>query len=282
MQNGVRCLCIDGTQGSALVYVHGAHVAEWRPAGHAPVLWLSGAAIYQPGKAIRGGIPICFPWFGAHPRRPELGAHGFARTRDWAYLGSALTHDGAPQLEFSLADDTATRQLWPHAFLARYRVTFGRELGLELTVTNRGHGPLRFEAALHTYFAISDIQSVSVSGLKGAHYVDHVRGNTEAAEQAATLSFAGEFDRMYSSTATTLLSDPGLERTIRVDKQSSANTIVWNPWAEKAARLADLEGEQWRRMPGTTPSAYYPRLSIPFARLSASRTRPSPRVLDAG
>jgi D-hexose-6-phosphate mutarotase len=84
--------------------------------------------------------------------------------------------------------------------------------------------------------------------LKGAHYVDHVRGHTEAAEQAATLSFAGEFDRMYSSTATTLLSDPGLERTIRVDKQSSANTIVWNPWAEKAARLADLEGEQWRRM----------------------------------
>ena len=162
---GLPIVRVTGRAGSAEVYLHGAHVASWVPAGGAPVLWMSAASRFTPGTAIRGGIPICFPWFGPNAADATAPAHGFARVTEWQLSGAAEVGDDVV-LTFHLTDSPATRaSAWPHPFEARYTVTVGATLRLELTVTNRDTVPVTVEEALHSYFAIDDIHRTTVAGL---------------------------------------------------------------------------------------------------------------------
>ncbi len=247
-EHGLPAVRISTEIASGLVYLQGAHVAAWTPAGHGPVIWMSENAVYAKGKALRGGIPICFPWFGAHPEYKQYPAHGFARTRDFAYNGARRTEDGGSQLELVLHNDAQTEALFPFAFSARLRVAFGKTLGLELLVSNRSEEPFSFEEALHSYFCVADVEQVSVLGLQGASYADKVQSMARFTESASELSLKGETDRVYDSVATCTIRDPKAGRGLRIEKADSAATVVWNPWAEKAAQMSDLGADAWPRM----------------------------------
>jgi glucose-6-phosphate 1-epimerase len=230
------------------VYLHGAHVAAWQPAGERPVIWMSENAVYAPGKALRGGVPICFPWFGPHPEHKDFPAHGFARTRPFDYRGARLDASGRVELEFSLVSDEQTLGWFPFAFTARLRVAFGRTLGLRFSVTNRDAEPFSFEEALHSYFSVADVLQTSVRGLEGARYVDKVREQAVFTEGPRELRFVSETDRVYESSATCTIDDPVGQRSLVIEKESSGATVVWNPWRERAAQMSDLGAAAWPRM----------------------------------
>ena len=247
-EHGLAAVRVRSASASGLVYLQGAHVAAWQPSAQAPLIFMSEQAVYGPGKALRGGVPICFPWFGAHAEHKEYPAHGFARTRSFAYRGARLDAQGRTELEFTLDSSPETEAFFPFAFSVRYRVAFGPSLGLEFEVVNRSSQAFVFEEALHSYFAVSDVKQVSLRGLQGANYVDKVSALAHFTEAAAELRITGETDRVYDSAATCQIVDPGLKRTIRVEKEHSASTVIWNPWAERAAQMADLGGAAWPGM----------------------------------
>ena len=246
--HGLAAVRITTAAATGLVYLQGAHVAEWKPRGHDPVIWMSPNAVYAPGKALRGGVPICFPWFGAHAEQPTYPAHGFARTRNFEYRGARLDTVGNCELELLLKSDAQTHAFFPHAFSARLRASFGATLELAFLVTNEGAEPFHFEEALHSYFSVANIERARVRGLEGSTYADKVRGMASFTEIAPELSFSGETDRVYESTSTCTIVDSAAPRVLRIDKQGSAATVVWNPWAERAAQMSDLGAEAWPHM----------------------------------
>jgi D-hexose-6-phosphate mutarotase len=231
------------------IYLHGAHVTAWQPAEQAAVLWVSRESQFKTGAPIRGGVPICFPWFAAHATDPAAPAHGFARLGTWRLTDASRDGDRV-ELRLAWRDDEATRRSpWPHPFAAEYRVSFGDQLALALDVGNTGDAPIAFEAALHTYFAVSDIRRVTVTGLAGTEYLDKMEGLALKQQGDAPMSFAGETDRIFLDTeATCTIHDPGLGRQIRVAKRGSLSTIVWNPWIAKARAMPDFGDDEWPEM----------------------------------
>lgn len=240
---------VAGARADAEVYLQGGHVTRWQPHGAAPVLFLSTRAAYAPGKAIRGGVPVIFPWFGAHPTDRQAPMHGFARSRPWRLASSGPGPDESVVLELALEDDAATRARWPSAFNLRYRVSVGDALELVLEVVNTSPAPFTFEAALHSYLAVGDIRAVGITGLENTTYIDKVDGMTRKRHGAEPLRITGETDRVFLGTrARCVVDDRALDRRLSVDKTGSATTVVWNPWMARAAGIADLEPDDWRRM----------------------------------
>jgi glucose-6-phosphate 1-epimerase len=244
---GLAVVRVAGPAGTAEIYLRGAHLTEWTPAGGTPVIWLSEHSEFAPGVPIRGGVPICFPWFAGHPTDAAAPSHGFARLADWQ-LAQAREAGDDVELVFTLADSEATRSsAWPHRFEARYTVTVGAELALALTVTNLDADPITFEEALHTYLAVSDIRHTRVAGLQGAPFTDRLTGPQPAED--APVRFTAETDRIYSaSTATTTVTDAAAGRSITIAKEGSASTVVWNPWIDKAAAMADFGDDEYTGM----------------------------------
>jgi glucose-6-phosphate 1-epimerase len=245
--HGLPALRLRAPGGEALLYLHGGHVAAFRSARLGELLWTSAYAVYASGKAIRGGVPICFPWFGAHGERSDLPAHGFARTRAFRFEGSELDGDRVVA-RLSLESCAETRAAYPHDFVARLRVVVGAELEVGLEVENRGSEPLGYELALHTYLGVSDVRQISLRGLQGALYDDKVSGARGVVEPQEPLRLVGETDRVYQSTARVTVEDTGLGRRIHVDKRSSSTTVIWNPWIDKAKRMADFGDDEWPSM----------------------------------
>lgn len=232
--------------GSFAVVDSGAHVTHWTPDGE-PVLFLSSRAEFAPGRPIRGGVPVCFPWFGPGRDGQSRPAHGWARTLDWT-LSQATEVDGVTTLEWRLTDADVVEApgltRWGHSFEATCRQRFDSELTLDFTVRNTGNESFDYEAALHTYFRVGDVAQVIVEGLGGADYWDKLTGQTQT--QIGDLQLTDRTDRVYASAADTRIVDPVLERTITVAKAGSATTVVWNPWEAEAANIADLGEGEWR------------------------------------
>ena len=232
---------------SASICLQGGHVVDWRMRTQAePLLWLSRDAKFAPGKSIRGGIPVCWPWFGPHADNPALPAHGFARTAAWRVADSGC-ENGIVWILLELESAEAHGAMWPHAARLSLRVTLGETLALELTTVNAGDAPFVLGEALHTYFRISDIGSISVGGLHGASYWDTV-GQVEKKRQSGPLAFKQETDRVYiDAPQTCVIEDLPLSRRIHIRKQGSLSTVVWNPWTDKAERMGDLgKPDGWR------------------------------------
>jgi glucose-6-phosphate 1-epimerase len=246
---GLDRLLVTAPAGSAEIYLHGAQVTGWRPAGGDDVLFLSTRSRFAAGTAIRGGVPICFPWFGPHPTDPSAPSHGFARVLPWRLLGARDAGDDVV-VELGLQDSAETRAgAWPHPFRATYRVTVGATLRLELEVTSTGTEPVTFEEALHTYLAVGDVRRIEVTGLEGTGYRDKVAGGALVAGAADPVRLTGETDRVYLGTdATGVVRDPAGGRDVVVGKDGSATTVLWNPWAEAAAAMADLADDEWTGM----------------------------------
>lgn len=241
-EGGLVKAVIDTPLATAEIYLQGAHVAAYKPSGARPILWMSAKSLFEESKPIRGGVPICFPWFGAHASDPKAPAHGSARLQAWDFLSAVSNPDESMTVCLGAAID---------GFSVTFAVTVGAKLTMELNVSlpddaNQSHC---FEAALHTYLSVSDIHAVSIEGLESSDYIDKVGGTTPTAAEGKAIRFSAELDRVYQNTAATcVLRDPGFGRTIIVEKQNSLSTIVWNPWIAKSARMPDFGDDEWKEM----------------------------------
>ena len=237
----------DGMQGE--LFLQGATVTGWQPAGARPVIFTSPNAVFAAGTAVRGGIPIIFPWFGPKQDEPKAPQHGFVRAAPWKLEAVETSRPGEVTLRLGISEAEATSPFWPDAYRATYTVSFGKALSIELAVQNRAGHEIGFEEALHTYFAISDIAKVSVTGLSGTTFIDKVDGFRRKTQDAAPIKLSGETDRVYLSTPRhAAIEDSEWRRRIVVEKDGAASAIVWNPWTEKAAAMKDLGAEAWRGM----------------------------------
>jgi len=232
----------------ANIALQGAHVATFQPRGEEPVIWLSPLAKFAPGKSIRGGVPICWPWFGPHQTDSKLPGHGFARTVPWELLDTKALEDGSTFLRFGLIENDTTRAQWPHPSTAQLEVTVGKALRVELVTANTGSAPFELSEALHTYLQISDVGNMTIRGLEGCEYIDKVGATTRRTQQDGIV-IESEVDRVYVNTAADcVIEDKGLKRAIRIHKEGSRSTVVWNPWTEKAEKMGDFGPKLHRDM----------------------------------
>jgi glucose-6-phosphate 1-epimerase len=238
---------------TAELYLQGAHLTHWQPTGHKPVLFLSDRSAFIPGKAIRGGVPIIFPWFGgrtatAENQRTDGPSHGFARAEVWNLAFAAIAGNEL-HLTLTLAPNETTRALGYDHFQLAYQLSLGTELRLQLAVVNQADTPLHFEEAFHSYFSVGDAQQISIIGLSGTDYLDKTDEFKPKHQQETLLKLTRETDRPYLNTVTPInLDDPVLNRRITIRKANSKSTVVWNPWSELTAKLADMAPDGWVTM----------------------------------
>jgi glucose-6-phosphate 1-epimerase len=245
---GLTVVEVTNSLATAAVALQGAHLMTWAPRGQQPVIWLSRAATLAPGKSIRGGAPVCWPWFGPHATESKFPGHGYARAVPWEVIGTQSLAHGATRLAFRLVESDATRAQWPHATPVELHITVGSTLEFELVTRNEGKAPVTIGDALHTYFEVGDVREIAIHGLGGLPYLDKVDGG-QRKQQTGPVIIAGEVDRIYlDSTADCLIDDPRRRRRIRVSKRGSRSTVVWNPWIEKAAKMGDLGADGYLRM----------------------------------
>lgn len=238
---------------TAELYLQGGHLTQWQPRGQEPVLFLSERSAFAPGKAIRGGIPVIFPWFGA-PERSPVGppagspSHGFARTWPWTLRFAALSGDA---VHLSLTLDAHESSLGFGALQLGLDLILGSSLTVRLSAANgsskaEAH-PFLFEEALHAYFNVGDAETVTLTGLGNTEYLDKTENFARKRQTTPETRFEGETDRPYLHTgATVTLQDPVLCRRLQLTKTNSRTTVVWNPGQELAGRLPDLAPDAWR------------------------------------
>lgn len=249
-ENGLEYIEINNTLATAKIAFQGGHVMSWQPKSQAePVLWLSSNARFVKGRSIRGGIPICWPWFGAHPTDSTLCAHGFARVIPWQLVDADTLRNGGTRLFLQMMETAESRRQLSYPHLLSMTITIGETLKIDLATTNKASHPFVVGEAFHTYFNVSDISNVHVKGLEDALYSDKVFAYERRVEKS-DVRFNGEFDRVYlNTTADCTIEDTGMNRQIRISKSGSQSTIVWTPWADKAEQMGDMGApDEWRKM----------------------------------
>jgi len=241
-------ILIETGSATAEIYLYGAQVTSWKPAGAGEVLFVSEKSYWEAGRAIRGGIPVCFPWFRAKVDDPHAPTHGFVRTKEWQVESISMDPGNSASVCLSTASDESTRRWWPCDFRLEYRIAVGTSLRLQLVMKNSGQTALRFEEALHTYFKVGDVERVRVRGLDGVAYLDNRDGNREMT-RPGDLILSRQTDNAYKdSVGPVEIIDPLLGRILKTEKQGSASTIVWNPWSDGASSMSDLGDQEWRGM----------------------------------
>jgi glucose-6-phosphate 1-epimerase len=234
---------------SANIYLQGAHLTHWQPVGERPVLFLSHKSDFLPGKPIRGGVPIAFPWFATDSMSDRFQgkpgpSHGFARIQDWTLSFAALSGDDL-HLTFTLGPTELSRQMGFNHFRLAFELILGRSLTMRLAVANDAETPLVFEEALHTYFSVSDVREISITGLEPTGFIDKTDDFRSKPAANAPLVLTTFTDRVYPNTsATCVIHDKPAGRTITIEKQHSNTTVVFNPWKE----LPDMGPDEWRNM----------------------------------
>lgn len=246
--NGQGVVEISNGFAMASIALQGAHLMSWAPHQEELVIWLSPKAKFGPGESIRGGVPVCWPWFGPHPGESSFPAHGFARTQPWEVIEVLALEDGSNRLGFRLIRSDETYARWPHSTPLELYMTIGTALEMELVTHNDGPAPVTIGQALHTYFEVRDIRRIAIHGLDGCSYIDKTDEGRRK-QQSGPVTFSGETDRIYlESTADCVIEDPGLNRRIRIANRGSRSTVVWNPWAERAEALGDFDEDGYLRM----------------------------------
>ncbi|MEJ2763262.1 D-hexose-6-phosphate mutarotase [Photobacterium sp. MCCC 1A19761] len=239
---GIKLLRIQHPQAEAGISLHGGHLVWYKPAGESAVIWLSEKAEFAPQKAIRGGIPVCWPWFG----KAGTPSHGFARLSEWA-LKEHRENDHGVIISLTLEASEATQALWPHQFCTELTFEIGRELRVSLTSTNTDTHAWSFSGALHTYFTVGDIQETTITGM-GRTYLDSTQGDI-ACEGEAVLQFRGETDRVYTSSENpVVIHDARNQRQIQVSNQGHDCAVIWNPWQDLSASMADMADNSFETM----------------------------------
>lgn len=238
---------INNAYASAKVAINGAHVIHYQPKGQEPVLWLSNTALFKNGKAIRGGIPLCWPWFGDHSNA-QLPAHGFARNDSFDLINIESNEQGETVLLLRLTNNAFNQRFWADAFQLDAAITIGQKLTVTLTMYNNGNAKREFSSALHSYFTVSDVGDILIKGLDQTAYFDKVKG-FEKSMQTGDIVIDQEVDRVYIPTDNTVsITDKGFKRTLHITKSGSQSTVVWNPWVDKAAAMKDFDDDGYKTM----------------------------------
>ncbi|MEH6358060.1 MAG: D-hexose-6-phosphate mutarotase [Pseudomonadales bacterium] len=231
---------ITNDHSQASIVLQGAQVLSWVPNGEQPVIWLSDEATFITDKTIRGGIPVCWPWFGAHPDNNEAPAHGFVRAAAWAVVETKSLDAGQTRIVFRLPQTEVPLELWPHNTELEFQVTVGARLELNLITRNKGAEAVTISQALHSYFTVSDINQVAIKGLEDCQFIDAL-DDWQRKVETNSISIDAEIDRIYQNTKPVcLLEDAGWQRGISIETTNSQSTVVWNPWIDKSVRLGDM------------------------------------------
>lgn len=234
---------------TATISLEGGQVLEWQPTSQIkPVLWRADPAHWQKRRAIRAGVPICWPWFGAHPSELTAPAHGYARLCGWEVAAISTGPLGTVDIDLSMlpTHDSATR--YPLSASILTRISVGEALTISLTTTNTGEVPITITEALHAYFKVSAIDDIQIVGLEGNDYIDLIDQNIRK-KQVGAVRFAGETGKVFLNTVNDcFIVDRALDRTIRIEKSGSHSTIAWNPWLETASKMKDLGPVAWQEM----------------------------------
>lgn len=246
-QNDFPLIHVNNSHASALISLYGAQVLAFQPCeAEQDLLFLSSQADYQEGKAIRGGIPVCWPWFGNDPTQVKGTNHGFARSSWWELADTQTLPNGATQIHLTLNDKEKNLSLWPQAFNLQLQITIANTLSLELTTHNTSQQTFTITQALHTYFRVGDIDAITVRGLENTQYLDkldHQRRKT----QAHPVTIAQETDRIYTNVSKTLIiDDPSFKRQIHITANTTKTAVVWNPWKKATAAINDLAPDDYR------------------------------------
>jgi len=241
----------------AEICLYGAHVTNYTPQGNFDVLWMSPVSDFEYGKPIRGGIPVCFPWFGPHSEDQDKPQHGFARLSNWDLIETASKETGETLVRMQLESSYETKQYWPFDFKAEMSILIGKELEVKLTITNTGNAPFEYTSALHSYFNISGIENIYISGLQNKQYYQGF-GNEIYTQEEELLQIKKEENRRYINTNNTCrLIDPEFMRIINVSKEGSSVTVVWNPGEETTKKMSDLPEDSYHAFVCIESANYY-------------------------
>lgn len=240
LENDLVFMTVSNKYADVDICLYGAHVTSFRPHKAMEVLWMSPESNFEVGKAIRGGIPVCFPWFGPHKTDPELPQHGFARLMYWDVLETATLPSGETMIELQLCSSEQTKTYWPHDFCAQLTVIVGSTLSVTLKVTNTSAVAFDYTCALHSYFNLSLIENISIEGLEGTPYQDQLEPGEYVQEEPGLQIQKALTRHYYNTEAPCIIEDSIYGRRIRVAKAGSKVTTVWNPGEEACATMADM------------------------------------------
>lgn len=239
-QDQLEIIVIEHPQVRAAVALQGAHLLSWQPEGSQPVLWLSDKTAFHKGTALRGGVPVCWPWFGP-AEDSSLPAHGFARNQSWT-LSAYHEDTHGVVLTFELKNSPETLKLWPHEFTLYARFKLGKTCEIEL----EAHGNFEVTSALHSYFTVGDIADVKISGL-GQPYLDKVLGGSEGQLAEGIQTFPDRTDRVYlAPDACSVIHDASLQRSINVIHHHHHNVVAWNPGPALSVSMDDLSDDGYK------------------------------------
>jgi glucose-6-phosphate 1-epimerase len=248
-QGGLPVVRITNEFAKASISVYGAHVLSYQPRDQKEVLWLSSLSIFEEGNPIRGGIPVCFPWFGPHATDIQKPQHGFARLHMWKVTETAVLENGETVLRLTLNQNQATKALWPYSFRAEMAITIGSSLHVSFCCTNTGIKQFSYTDALHSYFSVSDIRNVKIRGLQDVMYYDGINATVPSVQKENLLEILKEENRRYVEVPSgCTIEDPGFSRKIHVEKTGSRVTVVWNPGAEMAKKIPDMPDDGYKTM----------------------------------
>ncbi|MBP6366693.1 MAG: D-hexose-6-phosphate mutarotase [Nitrosomonas sp.] len=249
-KGGLPMIQVNSSQAKALISIHAGQVLSYQPVGELEdVMFLSEKAYYQAGKAIKGGAPICWPWFGADPEGKGRPGHGFVRNRGWNVVATEVLANGDIKVTVGLDDTPETQAIWPHSFSLRQEIIIGDSLNLSLITRNTGNEKFSITQAFHTYFKVGDIARAKVLGLAGCDYLDKAGGGSVQKHQSGDVVIDAEVDRIYLNVGNTLtIDDSALNRRIQITSQGSKTAVVWNPWEKIAKDMADLEDDDYKRL----------------------------------
>lgn len=240
LENGFAYIEVKNDAAEAKIALQGAHIFHYKRVHEEPLLWLSEASDFESGKAIRGGVPVCWPWFGFHENK-NLPQHGFARISMWEFI-SFKEDEKSSTLTFRLTNNEQTLKMWRYKFELELHVTISDRLIMELKTTNLDCESFVLTQALHTYFSVSHISHVSIKGLDKKPYLDALTYKEEI--QEGDISFGQEVDRVYQKVEdAVVLKDR--DREICIKNGGSSSVVVWNPWIEKTKRMSAMQEDAY-------------------------------------
>ena len=261
-KGGLSMININSRHASAVISLYGAQLLSYVPRGQKDILWMSEQSLFENGKAIRGGVPVCFPWFGPHVSDKTRPQHGFARLQEWNVISVIESEDEIVTVTLSLQESPFSLEMWPHTFKAIAEFRIGKTLEIKFTVTNTGKETFEYSDALHTYFNISDISAINMEGLQNASYYEGF-GMDLKTQQSQLLSFNSETNRRYiDHSGDCIINDPGYNRKIRSAKTGSKVTVVWNPWEATAKTMTDIHPGGYKTYVCAEPANAYPGIDM--------------------
>lgn len=245
-ENNLQMAVIVNEYATAIISLYGGQILSYKPHQSEDLLFISKRAYFEQGKAIRGGIPVCFPWFAAHPNNSKLPNHGFARIKNWEVLSTEQLITGETRLLLSLTNDEETQKMWAYSFQCLLEFVIGESLLIKWTIKNTDDQPFSITQALHSYLKIGDINKTTITGLENTPYLETIRSEEPFLGESQPIKIGREIDRLYTNSKNTcIIKDESFNREIILEKSGSQSTVVWNPWAQLSAKIDDLGDEDY-------------------------------------